>query len=209
MEPFGPPVRVNTPAGGVLSTKESPPQVAVGPTGDVYVEWSGEIPGTGHKDTDGAILLARSTDGGATFSPARAVIADAKTPWRIDAYHAIAIGPDGSVNLSWLDLHEYRGYEQAVLAARARGDSAAEVRRRRAAVRARLGRRAAPMPARPSSSPCSTRTGCICCRTAITAGPDSAVHALWRHVFPGNVRDFITARAPVGARILRGADPRP
>jgi hypothetical protein len=43
-------------------------------------------------------------------------------------------------------------------------------------------------------------SSCICCRTAVAAGPDGAVHALWRHVFPGDVRDFVSARSGDAAR---------
>jgi len=31
---------------------------------------------------------------------------------------------------------------------------------------------------------------CYCCKTAVATGPDGAVYAAWRHVYPGNLRDI-------------------
>src|SRR5205814_624751 len=31
---------------------------------------------------------------------------------------------------------------------------------------------------------------CYCCKTALAVGPDGAIHAAWRHVYPGNIRDI-------------------
>jgi hypothetical protein len=31
---------------------------------------------------------------------------------------------------------------------------------------------------------------CFCCKTAIVTGPNEAIYAAWRHVYPGNVRDM-------------------
>jgi len=34
---------------------------------------------------------------------------------------------------------------------------------------------------------------CYCCKTALTTGPDGAIYAAWRHVYPGNLRDIAFA----------------
>ena len=31
---------------------------------------------------------------------------------------------------------------------------------------------------------------CYCCKTALTIGPRGEIHAAWRHVFAGNMRDM-------------------
>jgi hypothetical protein len=31
---------------------------------------------------------------------------------------------------------------------------------------------------------------CYCCKTALAAAPDGAIYAVWRHVYPGNLRDI-------------------
>jgi hypothetical protein len=37
---------------------------------------------------------------------------------------------------------------------------------------------------------------CYCCKTAVATGPNGAIYAAWRHVYPGNLRDiaFTTSR---------------
>src|SRR6476646_5977349 len=31
---------------------------------------------------------------------------------------------------------------------------------------------------------------CYCCKTGIAAGADGSLYAVWRHVYPGNIRDI-------------------
>jgi hypothetical protein len=41
---------------------------------------------------------------------------------------------------------------------------------------------------------------CYCCKTALAAGPDGAVYAAWRHVYPGNLRDIAFTMSQDGGR---------
>ncbi len=41
---------------------------------------------------------------------------------------------------------------------------------------------------------------CYCCKTSVATGPDGAVYAAWRHVYPGNVRDIAFAMSADGGR---------
>ena len=54
------------------------------------------------------------------------------------------------------------------------------------------------------SSPGSARalTGgvCYCCKTAIATGSDGSIHAAWRHVYPGNIRDIAFTMSADGGR---------
>ena len=195
---FGAPVRVNDRPGDLRASKEEPPQVAVGPGGEVYVAWVGDTSRGRAARTDVGIRVARSLDHGATFSPSVAVVQGSRAHLLVEQFHDLAVGPDGALYISWLDLHAYAEWAAAKDSARAHGDSVAS----------RLGpdpeyalfwvARSADRGATFAPPALLDTTTCICCRTAIAAGPDSAAHALWRHVFAGNVRDFVTARAPGG-----------
>ena len=36
---------------------------------------------------------------------------------------------------------------------------------------------------------------CVCCRTAVTSGPEGMVYVAWRKIFEGNVRETVVARS--------------
>ena len=191
---FSPAVRVNDRPGDVLSSKEEPPQVVVGPSGQLVVAWIGETPLPGSDRSDVSVRVARSRDRGATFLPPVSVWPAELGHPRADFYHDIAIGPDGRVYVSWLDLHEYADWAAARDAAhqprRPHGADASEPLFAQLMVGESSDRGTTFGP------PARLDTiACICCRSAIAASPDRAVHAMWRHVFPGSVRDFVTARA--------------
>jgi hypothetical protein len=40
---------------------------------------------------------------------------------------------------------------------------------------------------------------CVCCKTAMTVGPDGSVSTAWRHVYPDNIRDIAFMRKAPGA----------
>ena len=185
--PFEPPVRVNDLPGDLAASKEMPPQVVVDGRGVVYVGWVSERPSPGKPRGDAGIRLARSTNGGRTFSPAVTIASD-PTGWPgANFYFDLASAPDGSLWAAWLDLRAYADS----LAARPAGhegdvpENHVEFRVTRSAD----GGRSFGAPA------VLDTVACICCRTALASGPDTTVHAIWRHVFPGSVRDFQTARS--------------
>jgi hypothetical protein len=41
---------------------------------------------------------------------------------------------------------------------------------------------------------------CYCCKTAVATGPDGAIYAAWRHVYPGNLRDIAFTMSRDGGR---------
>lgn len=80
---------------------------AVGPDGTVYVVWDETFQTTGAV-TAMSIWIARSTDGGATFSapmlvanPVPEVLHNA--PYRHGTYATVGVGPSGRVFLAWAD----------------------------------------------------------------------------------------------------------
>jgi hypothetical protein len=41
---------------------------------------------------------------------------------------------------------------------------------------------------------------CYCCKTALASGPDGAIYAAWREVYPGNIRDIAFTRSTDAGR---------
>ena len=191
---FGAPVRVNDRPGEAMVARENPPQVLVGTDGVVYVGWVSARTADDAPHADVSLRLARSTDGGATFAPAASLDADPAVPSLANMYFDLAAGPDGAVFASWLDLHHYTD----TLAARAAGnvpDNIPVPENRVDFVVARATDDGAGV----AAAAVLDTSSCICCRTAIAVAPDGGVQALWRHVFPGDVRDFLIARSSDGA----------
>ncbi len=191
---FGPPVRVNDRPGEAMVARENPPQVVVGATGVVYVGFVSARTADDAPHADVSLRLARSTDGGGSFSPAASLDADPAVPSLANMYFDLAAGPDGAVFASWLDLHHYTD----TLAARAADDvpDGIPVPEHRVDV---VVARATGDGAGVAAATVLDTNACICCRTAIAVAPDGGVQALWRHVFPGDVRDFQAARSTDGA----------
>jgi hypothetical protein len=90
--------------GNVLYSQGSHPAVA--PDGTVYVFWDGS---TRHDSLD-SIWVAKSTDGGASWSKPVAVsqlvdiIPVANTLFRNNSYPAAAVAPDGTVYVTWASM---------------------------------------------------------------------------------------------------------
>lgn len=187
---FGAAVRVNDRPGEVTVERENPPQVVVGADGVVHVGWISDRTGSDPAVSDISIRLARSADGGKTFSASATLDVD---PWvrsLANMYYDLAAAADGSLYVSWLDL---RHYTDSLAAHRARGlpgsipvpENRVDVRIARSSDSGRTFEGQAVLDS----------TACLCCRTAIATGGDGSLHALWRHVFAGNVRDITTARS--------------
>ena len=188
---FTKPVRVNDRPGDVGTAKENPPQVVVGRDGVVYVGWVSERAPDHSPVPDINVRVARSSDSGATFEPSTTVSVDGGGGSLANMYSDLALAPDGSLYVSWLDLHYYTDSSAAHEAHHVPDsvpvpDDHVDLRVARSIDGGRTFIGGAILD-----------TGaCICCRTAIASGPDGNPHALWRHVFAGNVRDFYTASSP-------------
>jgi hypothetical protein len=115
---FGPPTRVNVPEDRVTTSTVTPPQVAVGPRGEVFVlyrhrnsapkDW---YKGEGWYAERDLLRLARSDDKGKTFSApieigAENVEADRTSIGMLNLF----VTPDGDVFVSWLDFRETMAY---------------------------------------------------------------------------------------------------
>ena len=91
---FSEPHRVNDRPGDVSSNAEQPPRVAVSES-VITIIWPSRLDGT----TD--IRMARSTDGGRTYSPALTLHSSSLTGAR--GWQSLTTGRDGSVHAVWLD----------------------------------------------------------------------------------------------------------
>jgi hypothetical protein len=113
-----------------------------------------------------AIRLARSADGGKTFTPAESVSPPGATGHR--GWPAAAADPAGNAHVVWLD-HGNGSW----LTARSTSLTAS--------------RSSAAVPSQVAEGVC------YCCKTAIAAGPRGVLYTAWRHVYPGNIRDIAVA----------------
>ena len=155
-------LQVNSQGMEVDSLHQSP-GIAVGPNNEVYVSWS-----SAKAKPEGTLFasdlrLSRSLDGGRSFD----------SPLRINedrpishSFEGLAVADDGTVFVSWIDSRE--GWEKANT------------------YLARIGKQGVQVE---NVITLDTDT-CVCCRSHVTTGPNDTVAALWRKVFPGDIRDM-------------------
>ncbi len=180
---FSAPVAVTPQPEAVTADAENRPKLAVGDDGVVHASWTQSLgkPMTGH------IRYARSTDGGASFSPP--VILNDDRQVISHRFDSLAIDGHGRVAVVWLDARSRTAktankspQTDVGLYAALSGDGGASFGRNRKVA----------------------DHSCQCCRTGLAwtaAGPI----AFWRHVFGRNVRDFAIADL-AGGPVLRVTD---
>ena len=207
------PVRVSAPDDTTLSAHASP-KVQVGPDGTVYVAWTNRIPIEGRTWPGSNILLAASTDSGRTFDAPVFVNDDAEGLPTEHGYHDLAVGPDGTVYVAWIDFR----VQDSVRVARRRGSQAhvqgprtqpfrpvghavrhdgpgAEIRLAYATDGGRTFSRNVVVDDR----------ACECCPISVAVGADGAVYVMWRKIFEDNIRDMAVARSTDGGRTFSEA----
>jgi len=211
------PVRVNDIPGDAAPHEQAPAQVAVAPSGDVLVLWQNNTPVEGRRFPASDLRLARSTDGGRSFEPAVTVNDDAGGPPSSHTFHDIAVAPDGTVYVSWIDSRERDRARAALgIADDSDGHGGHGGHGGNGAGHGGHATMAADDPALPSSDVRVARSTdggrtfepgvvvardvCPCCRTSLAVAPDGAVLVAWRRVFDGDVRDIVVARSTDGGR---------
>ena len=174
---FDAPVRVNAAAGEARISGEIAPRVSLSAGADantpqIAVLWNAKNDGT-------AIRIARSRDGGKTFSAAQTLQATGAPGDR--GWAAMARDSKGGAHAIWLD---HRGMA-------AGGDHSAHKGEHDGVA---MAQKSALYYA--SASPAGVRERslfpgvCYCCKTAMAIAPDGAIYTAWRHVFAGNFRDI-------------------
>ena len=166
--PMGMPVRINRPEETAYWRQEAPALVVQGE--DVFVTWGmTHSKATPQQPLATELRLSRSMDGGLTFRPSVLVNDDPGViQHTFDALHRDA---EGRLHLSWIDGREGKK-EPGTYGARSLDQGQTVTKN----VKIDEGT-------------------CVCCRTAITSGPEGMVYVAWRKIFPGNVRETVVARS--------------
>lgn len=179
---FSAPSRINTVDGDARVNGEMPPRIALiprkGTTPEIVVVW------TAKNGNTWTMPSARSTDGGKTFSTAKLVPGSDGAGSR--GWESVAVDGTGRVYALWLD-------HRAIVAA----DSASHQHNMAAGG-------AMPKPDPTERAGLShlyfssldgtkaisiTNSVCYCCKTSLATSGNN-VYAVWRHVFPGSMRDM-------------------
>jgi len=167
------PVRVN-PDGLFVDSLHQPPGLALGPDGEIYVSWSSRKPLPEGVLFASDLRLSRSLDGGQTFEPPLRVNEDRPIS---HSFEGLAVMPDGTVIVSWIDSRE--------------GPSASGTYLARITERGSHVERALKL---------DEGETCVCCRIDVAAGPRETVAVAWRKVFPGSIRDMVVGLSRDGGR---------
>lgn len=178
------PVRVNGVGEEPYARQEAPALVVAGD--EVLVTWALVHPKlTPQNPFANELRLSRSHDGGRTFQPSVLVNDDDQViNHSFDSLHLAA---DGTVHIGWIDARE--GQKQSSTYATRSLDGGRTV----------------------AANQKVDDDTCVCCRTALTSGPDGTVYLAWRKVFPGEVRETVVARSTdggqsYGASVVVGQD---
>ena len=187
---FAPPRRVNDQDGDASANNEQPPRAAITGQGaqTVTVIWSKRNEGPQRMRRD-AIRMARSSNGGRTFSPARFTHDSALSGAR--GWESVTVGPDGAIHAVWLDG---RDAERKMADAAAHSGTAHKGQPPQDVYHGTI----AP-DGRVIEGVIATGV-CFCCKTTVAVDTRGVVYAAWRHIFPGSMRDIAFAKSIDGGR---------
>jgi len=193
---FGGAVRVSDERHASLGA-EQPPRIALVPRAgrdpEVVVVWTA-------KSKDGSrLLISRSQNGGASFTRAAPIPGSEATGNR--GWESIAVDRDGHVMAVWLDHREIMSPPgSSAMHHDGHDHGSAGAPKADGADRAQSSKLYFATLDGEASSRAVTGGVCYCCKTAVATGPDGAVYAAWRHVFPGNLRDIAFTMSRDGGR---------
>ena len=189
---FTVPVRVNDVAGDARVGGEQPPHVALVSKAkgepDIVVVW------TSKGATGARLMSARSTDAGATFGKASVVRGSDAAGSR--GWESIAVGRTGSVFVMWLD-HRNLAMPTHQMSATASGPAMPKADPVEQAGKSQLYFASLDGSVAPKAI---TSSVCYCCKTALVATADGSVYGVWRHVYPGDLRDMALTVSRNGGR---------
>ncbi len=189
---FSAPVQVNNVAGDARVSGEQPPRVALVPTKGrepaIVVVW------TAKSGANWRLLSTRSNNGGHSFDAATAVpgsVADGARGWE-----SIAVDSQGRVSVLWLDHRDLVAAGTPMTHAMPNGATSSSNASAPATAKADPTARASlsqlmfsSLGSSTASAVSITRSVCYCCKTSLViSGSDT--YAVWRHVYPGSVRDM-------------------
>ncbi len=161
---------------------ESSPRLVAGPAGRVALAWPRSVPVPGRKWPAAMLRLARSADGGRTWSAPVTLNDDTTGAAASHQFHGAAWQGDSGLLVAWLDERHVHGSTA--------GSGAEPDATIYAVASPDFGHRW-------GSNVRLWGAACPCCRVSLARGPTGEVTAAWRQHFPGSVRDVVIA--PVGA----------
>ncbi len=169
--PVGEAVRVNG-SGEVPYSRQEAPALAVSGD-DVLMTWAVTHPKvTPDKPFSNDLRLSRSSDGGKTFQPSVLVNDDQQVIGH--SFDSIHVAPDGAVHIAWIDGREGKK-ESGTFATRSTDQGRTVDKNLKV-----------------------DDNTCVCCRTAMTSGPDGTLYVAWRKILPGDLRETVVARSTDG-----------
>lgn len=165
---YSAPVMVNAIAEPVIAHDEYRPKIQLDSRDNIYLTWTRSL----EKRHTGHIRFSRSTDGGRTFS--EPVTVNDNLAVISHRFDSLAIGENGEVFVAWLDARDKVKATQAsadylgtsLYYAWSDDNGASFTRNRLAAAHT-----------------------CECCRLGTAIDNDNLPLVIWRHVFPGQIRD--------------------
>ncbi len=179
---FTSPTAVNRTPEAIYDDGENRPKIIVSEKNEIFVSWTHKTPGR----YSGDVRFARSLDGGQSFDKPITVNSDrALISHRFDA---MSIDSQGRLYLIWIDKRDQNN-RGAALYYVVSEDSGASF----------------------SSNRKLVDNSCECCRIAVDQDHQGKIVALWRHVFPGNIRDhaiaYVSPEAkPANSQLLRATN---
>lgn len=187
---FEPPIAVNRTPEAIYDDGENRPKIIVTSKNEIFVSWTHKTAGR----YSGDVRFSRSLDGGQNFDKPVTVNSDrALISHRFDA---MSIDKQGRLYLIWIDKRDKeaakkknQNYRGAALYYVVSEDSGASF----------------------SSNRKFVDNSCECCRIAIDRDHQGKIVALWRHVFPGNIRDHAIAyvspeEKPANSQLLKATN---
>ena len=185
---FSEPRRVNDQDGDATANNEQPPRVTIsGASRTLTVVWSKRNEGP-QKTRRDAMRMARSVDGGRTFSPARFTHHPGLPGAR--GWESLAASAGGTVHAVWLDGRD----AERKMAEAAHAGMAHKGQPPQDTYHGTIG-----PDGRVVESVVATGV-CFCCKTAVAVDARGAVYAAWRHIFPSSMRDIAFAKSTDGGR---------
>lgn len=207
------PVRVNDIPGDVTLHAQAPAQVVVGPEGNVYVVWTNDVPAEGRIFAASDLRFARSVDGGQSFEPATTVNSDHGGIPSGHTFHDIAVGPDGTVFIAWLDSRKRDRIRTSLIESGTMEAAHVESHDMNSKMAAIESESKLDLPGTELWIAASRDGGktfdegypvaeetCNCCRVAVEVSSDGTVYLAWRHIFPNSERDIALASSSDGGR---------
>jgi len=169
---YSPAVAVNSQPEKIYNNGENRPKIAIGKHGEVLLSWSKKTAG---KFT-GDIRFSRSIDNGKTFELPYTVNDDGLLATH--RFDSLQVTDSGKIYLAWIDKRNRvaarkngESYVGAALYYAVSNDNGASF----------------------SDNYKVADSSCECCRIAIAAHGEDEAAVLWRHIFPGSIRDHAAA----------------